>query len=349
MKVLVTGGAGYIGSHAVRCLLDRGHDVVVYDDLSKGHREAIDKRASFVQGHTGDLKTLSDTLKKYSVEAVLHFAAFIEVGESVKDPGKYYENNVSCTLNVLKAMVQENIKKIVFSSTAAVYGNPTKTPIEETAACAPINPYGRSKWISEMIIHDHCQAHGLGYAILRYFNVAGAWPDGHMGEDHQPESHLIPKILLAALEPGQSVKIFGTDYPTADGTCIRDYLHVVDLAQAHILALKKITPGSGNIFNLGSESGFSVREVISTCEKVTGSKLKVDEEARRPGDPAVLVASSEKIRRTLNWERKFPHLEQIIRHAWLWHTQHPKGYQSQVNLASAGKVQTVSYTGNSAF
>ena len=328
MKVLVTGGAGYIGSHAVRSLLNKNHEVVVYDNLVKGHKQAIDPRAHFVLGHTGDFQKLTETMREHSIEAVLHFAAFIEVGESVSDPGKYYENNVSCTINVLKAMDQEKVKKIVFSSTAAVYGNPQKTPIEESDACAPINPYGRTKWQSEMIIQDFSRAHGIGFAILRYFNVAGAWPDGHLGEDHQPESHLIPRILQSVLNPQDQVKIFGTDYPTPDGTCIRDYLHVVDLVEAHILALENIKLGSGEIFNLGSESGFSVKEVINTCEKVTGFKLNVVEERRRPGDPAVLVASSEKIRKFLNWERKYANLSEIIQHAWLWHTQHPNGYEN---------------------
>ena len=327
MKVLVSGGAGYIGSHAVRSLIDQGHQVIVYDNLCKGHIEAVDPRATFVAGHTNNVTHLTEVLKKFSIESVLHFAAFIEVGESVIDPGKYYENNVACTISVLKAMVQAEVKKIVFSSTAAVYGNPEKTPILESDVCLPINPYGRSKLISEMIIQDFCTAHDLGFAILRYFNVAGAWPDGHLGEDHHPETHLIPKILQAAIN-GQPVKIFGTDYETADGTCIRDYLHVVDLAQAHILALENIKIGEGNIFNLGSESGFSVREVISVCEKVTNRKLHVVEESRRPGDPAVLIASSEKIRRVLKWDRKYPDLEQIVGHAWKWHTQYPKGYAS---------------------
>lgn len=338
MNVLVTGGAGYIGSHAVRCLLDQGHQVVVYDNLVKGHVEAIDKRAAFIAGHTGNVNHLREVLRSSSIEAVLHFAAFIEVGESVIDPGKYYENNVACTVSLLNAMALEKVKKIVFSSTAAVYGNPARTPIEEADLCNPINPYGRSKLISEMIIQDFCVAHDMGYAILRYFNVAGAWPDGHMGEDHHPETHLIPKILQAAINPSQPLKIFGTDYKTKDGTCIRDYLHVVDLANAHILALANIKPGQGNIFNLGSESGFSVRDVILVCEKVTKRKLNVIEEARRPGDPDILVASSGKIRKILNWERKYPELQQIVQHAWLWHTQHPNGYAKPLKHELTGSV-----------
>lgn len=335
MKVLVTGGAGYIGSHAVKCLLNEGHTVVVLDNLSHGHLEAVDPRALFAQGNTGDYEEMRNVLRTHSIEAVMHFAANIEVGESVVDPGKYYENNVSSTIQLLRAMNSENVKKIVFSSTAAVYGNPEKYPIEEEQTCRPINPYGRSKWMSEMIIQDFCSAHQFGYAILRYFNVAGAWPDGSMGEDHHPETHLIPRILAGAKDPQETVKIFGTDYPTEDGTCVRDYIHVVDLAQAHILALQKIQTGSGHIFNLGSESGFSVRQVIAACEKVTGQKLNVKEEQRRAGDPAVLVASSKRIRDTLGWERQFPDLEQIIQHAWTWHSQHPNGYQGFPKRAGA--------------
>lgn len=335
MKVLVTGGAGYIGSHTVRSLLDQGHEVVVYDNLSKGHRAAVDSRARFVLGDIRDTGLLLETFRAYSIEAVLHFAAFIEVGESVKLPGKYYQNNVACTIQLLNSMVEAGVRKIVFSSTAAVYGNPARTPILETENCSPINPYGRSKWMSEMIIRDFSHAHELSFAILRYFNVAGAWPDGHMGEDHEPESHLIPRILQAGIKVGESVKIFGTDYPTDDGTCIRDYLHVLDLAQAHILALENLRDGEGDVFNLGSESGFSVREVISVCEKVMGKRLNVIEESRRAGDPAVLVASSEKTRSVLGWKRKYPELEDIVKHAWLWHSQHPHGYRDRNQDGSA--------------
>ena len=241
-----------------------------------------------------------------------------------------YENNLACTVNLLKAMVQAGVRKIVFSSTAAVYGHPLRFPIEETDVCAPINPYGRTKWMSEMMIQDYCRAHKIGYATLRYFNVAGAWPDGEMGEDHQPETHLIPRILHAALHPEISVRIYGTNYPTVDGTCIRDYVHVVDIAHAHRLALLNVTLGEGHIFNLGSESGFSVRQVIEACETVTGRRLNVIEEARRPGDPAVLIASSEKIRSVLKWKRLYPSIHQILEHAWRWHSRYPQGYRSKV-------------------
>lgn len=333
MKVLVTGGAGYIGSHAVRELLDSGHQVVVLDDVSNGHEEAVDKRAAFVRGSTEDVDLLVQRMNLHGIEAVMHFAANIEVGESVTDPYKYYENNFSNTIHLLEAMNICGVKKIVFSSTAAVYGDPERTPIEENAPRAPINPYGRSKMMTEMALEDGLRAYGIGYTVLRYFNVAGASPDSSIGEDHKPESHLIPRILTAARE-GKAVKIFGADYPTKDGTCIRDYVHVVDLARAHVMALEKMQEGVGTIYNLGSEKGFSVREVIAACEKVTGRKINVEETARRPGDPAVLVASSGKIRRELGWERKYPDMETIVAHAWNWHTSHPKGYEAEMEKSN---------------
>ena len=325
MKVLVTGGAGYIGSHAVRELLDSGHKVVVLDNLSKGHEEAIDERASFIRGSTQDIDLVVNKMNLHQIDAVMHFAADIEVGESVTDPYKYYQNNFANSLFLLEALNICGIKKFVFSSTAAIYGNPERTPIQETDPRNPINPYGRSKMMMEMAIEDGCKAYGIGHTILRYFNVAGASPDGKIGEDHKPESHLIPKILTAARE-GTAVKIFGTDYETPDGTCIRDYVHVVDLARAHVLALENITEGKGNIYNLGSERGFSVREVINACERVTGRKILIEESARRAGDPAVLVASSRKIKEELGWERKYPDMETIVAHAWNWHSSHPEGF-----------------------
>lgn len=330
MKVLVTGGAGYIGSHAVRELCDHGHQVVVLDNLSKGHHEAIDSRAAFIGGSTDDIDLVVNKIKLHGIEAVMHFAADIEVGESVTDPLKYYQNNFANSLYLLEALNICGIKKFVFSSTAAVYGNPESTPIFETAVRNPINPYGRSKMMMEMALEDASKAYGLGYTILRYFNVAGASPDATIGEDHRPESHLIPKILTAARE-GKAVKIFGTDYETPDGTCIRDYVHVVDLVRAHILALEKIEEGKGNIYNLGSENGFSVREVIAACERVTGKKILVEEVERRAGDPAILVASSKKIKNELGWERKYPEMETIVAHAWNWHTSHPNGYEREAD------------------
>jgi UDP-glucose 4-epimerase len=326
MKVLVTGGAGYIGSHAVRALLDRGDKVIVLDNLSHGHCKAVDSRAELVKGSTGDLVLVLQTLRTHGIEAVMHFAADIEVAESVENPGKYYANNFSNALRLIESMKVAGVKKLVFSSTAAVYGEPKQVPILESSDRLPINPYGRSKMMTEMAIEDFSRAHGLGYAILRYFNVAGAHPSGEMGEDHFPESHLLPRVLAAAMKDSaaEPVKIFGTDYPTADGTCVRDYVHVMDLVQAHLIALDQIEPGKGDIFNIGSESGYSIRQVIQAVEKVTGKKLHVSEGPRRAGDPATLVASSKKIQ-SLGWKREFD-LEAIVAHAWKWHTTHPSGY-----------------------
>lgn len=328
MRVLVTGGAGYIGSHAVRELLNAGHKVVVLDNLSKGHMEAVDPRAQLVVGSTASEDLLIQRLKAHQIEAVMHFAADIEVGESVTNPHKYYQNNFANSLNLLRAMVETGVKKLVFSSTAAVYGNPESTPIQEYATRSPINPYGRSKYVTELAIEDFCLAHRLGYTIMRYFNVAGAHPDADIGEDHQPESHLIPRILTGARSDGE-VKIFGTDYDTHDGTCVRDYVHVVDLVRAHVLALEAMEEGQGQVFNVGSESGFTVREVIAACERVTGKKLRVKEEGRRAGDPATLVASSQKLRTILGWEPLYPDMETIVSHAWKWHTTYPNGYSDQ--------------------
>ncbi len=323
MKVLVTGGAGYIGSHTVLKLLNEGHQVFVVDNLSHGHREAVDSRAEFYQADVGDSVAMKNILLSIGVEAVVHFAAFIEVGESVTDPLKYYVNNFSNALSLLRSMAEAKVSKIVFSSTAAVYGNPLSTPILETDLRNPINPYGRSKMMVEQALEDFSRAYGLGYAILRYFNVAGASPGGQIGEAHEPESHLIPRILKAAGSSEQTVSIFGTDYETPDGTCIRDYVHVEDLAAAHLLAMTHLQPGCGEIYNLGSENGFSVREVITACRKVTGRPIEVKEQPRRAGDPAILVASSQKIRNYLGWKPEFTNLELIIQHAWNWH-QNPR-------------------------
>ena len=326
MNILVAGGAGYIGSHAVRALLKANHEVTVIDDLSHGHRDAVDSasiglsnRAKLIEINISDTLGMVQALRDHSIQAVIHFASFIEVGESVQDPQKYYLNNFSGSLSLMSAMMTANVKKLVFSSTAAVYGHPLSNPILEDQARAPINPYGRSKMMVEMAIEDFAHAYGLGYAILRYFNVAGASADGVIGEAHEPESHLIPNVLAVAVGKAESIQVFGTDYPTPDGTCIRDYIHVEDLVNAHLLALEKIKPGQGSIYNLGSEKGFSVREVIHTCEKVTGRSLTVVEKPRRVGDPAVLVASSAKIRQELGWKQSHPSLETIVLHAWKWH------------------------------
>ncbi len=330
MKVLVTGGAGYIGSHTVRELINSGHRVTVIDDLSKGHALAVDPRATLFRGSTGDSALLRRCLDAEQIEAVLHFAANIEVSESVLDPVRYYRNNFANTLSLLGAMVSAGVKRFVFSSTAAVYGNPVETPIDELHPSQPISPYGRSKMMAELAIKDVCHAHGLSATILRYFNVAGAGPDGSIGEDHHPESHLIPRILRAARDV-TDIQIFGTDYDTPDGTCIRDYVHVVDLAHAHVLALEKLKEGSCQVLNIGSETGFSVREVITACEQVVGTKLGVIEGHRRDGDPAILVASSRRIREDLGWRARYPEIRTIVQHAWHWHSTHPLGFRGKIN------------------
>lgn len=326
MKVLVTGGAGYIGSHAVRELILAGHQVIVLDDLSQGHRRAVHTDAIFIRGSTSNPEMLARTMSLYGIEAVMHFAAHIEVAESVAHPKKYYQNNLCNTLNLLQAMVDLKIRKLVFSSTAAVYGEPQTELLEEDHPRSPLNPYGRSKMMSEMVIEDFCKSYAMQATVLRYFNVAGATPSAVIGEDHRPETHLIPKILKAALTSNPEVKIYGTDYPTFDGTCVRDYVHVVDLARAHVCALEGLNNGISGTFNIGSEKGFSVRQVIQSCEKITGKKLIVKEEGRRPGDPAILIASSQKTEKVLGWERLYPDLDTIIKHAWQWHSSHPEGY-----------------------
>lgn len=327
MNVLVTGGAGYIGSHAVRELLNQGFDVTVYDDLRHGHRAAVDPRAHFVRGALQDDELLNAVFQNEEFDAVMHFAAYIEVGESVADPAKYYANNFSSALILLMAMIKHGIKRFVFSSTAAVYGNPLAIPIPEDHPLTPVNPYGRSKMMVELALSDFSAAYGLGYAVLRYFNVAGAAADASLGEDHQPETHLIPRVLSACMNPNEELKIFGTDYPTRDGTCVRDYIHVQDLARAHVLALLNIRFGRGEVFNLGSENGFTVREVIDGCAEVTATYPTIIEYPRRSGDPAVLVASSAKIRKILGWRPQYPELKTILRHAWNWHRSHPNGYR----------------------
>jgi len=323
--VLVTGGAGYIGSHVVKELLHRGYQAIVYDNLQTGHRGAV-KNAPFVEGDLADQERLRKTFRSCRIDAVMHFAADCLVGESVKDPLKYFKNNVKNSLQLLEIADENNVKHFVFSSSAAVYGEPEKIPIAEEHPCNPTNPYGETKWIFEKVLQAFCEAGKLNFTSLRYFNAAGADPEGQLGEDHSPETHLVPIVLRAALN-GDAVPIFGTDYNTHDGTCIRDYIHVTDLAEAHILALNKLEQGSiSEIYNLGNGNGYSVREVIETARRVTGKKIIAVESPRRPGDPARLVASSEKIRRDLGWVPKYPHLETIIETAWRWHQNHPKGY-----------------------
>ena len=325
MRILVTGGAGYIGSHAVRLFLSRGHDVWVYDNLSEGHRAAVPAERLIV-GDLAEAQRLDHALVMHRIEAVVHFAAFAYVGESVRDPGKYYQNNLVNTLALMECLRRQGIGRFVFSSTCATYGVPQRVPITEDEKQQPINPYGAAKLAVERALADYAAAYGWGYAALRYFNAAGASPSGAIGEDHDPETHLIPIVLQAALGQRPAVEIFGTDYPTPDGTCIRDYVHVDDLAEAHLLALERLQPGKGLCLNLGTGRGYSVREVIQTAEAVTGKRVPVKEGPRRPGDPPALVASSEKAQRELGWRPRYTELRPIIETAWNWHRAHPKGY-----------------------
>ncbi|KOP81574.1 UDP-glucose 4-epimerase GalE [Cytobacillus solani] len=317
--ILVVGGAGYIGSHLVKELVEN-EDVIVLDNLSTGHREAVDSRAIFVEGDLGNEEVLQMIFKSYPIKAVMHFAAYSLVGESVLDPLKYYENNVASTLKLLKVMLNNKVENFIFSSTAAVYGIPAVEIIDEKTAASPINPYGHSKLLIEQMLADFKAAYGLNYVILRYFNAAGAHESAKIGESHHPETHLIPIILQQLLGQREKVSIFGSDYETPDGTCIRDYIHVNDLASAHILALKALLSKekSAEVYNLGNGQGFSVKEVIETCEKITGLKVHAEIADRRAGDPARLVASAQKIFSELEW-RAERDLEQIISDAWRWH------------------------------
>ncbi len=325
MKILVTGGAGYIGSHAVRLLMDAGHEVRVYDNLSYGHRQAV-PNGMLIEGDVGDRKRVTEVLKQESIDAVMHFAAFASVGESVAHPNKYYQNNVIETLNLLEAMRDAGVNRFVFSSTTATYGVPDTIPITEEEKQLPINPYGFSKLVIEQALADYAHAFGWGYAALRYFNAAGASPDGKIGEDHKPESHLIPIILQVALGQRDDITIFGDDYPTPDGTCIRDYIHVHDLGSAHIKALERLEDGQGLQLNLGTGRGNSVREVIDACRDVTGHAIPVQMGERRPGDPPELVADSSKAQKTLEWQPDFLDIRETVETAWRWHRAHPTGY-----------------------
>lgn len=326
MRILVTGGAGYIGSHTVRLLISRGHQVTVYDNLSMGHRAAV-PADHLVVGDLKDLDHLDHVLLIHRIEAVVHFAANAFVGESVVNPAKYYQNNLINTLSLMERMRRHNIGRIVFSSTCATFGTPEKLPIVEETPQQPINPYGWSKLLVEQALTDYAAAYGWGFAALRYFNAAGASPKGDIGEDHEPETHLIPLVLQTILGQRPQIEIFGTDYPTSDGTCVRDYVHVDDLAEAHILALEKLQSGTAMKYNVGIGQGYSVREVIQTAEKITGRSVAVKEGRRRAGDPAELVASPARIMKELGWRPKYLELEPIVETAWRWHQAHPKGYR----------------------
>ena len=326
--ILVTGGAGYIGSHVVRELLRQNRKPVVFDNLQTGHRNAA-KGALFIQGDLSDQKKLKETFQSYPIDAVMHFAADCLVGESVQNPVKYFNNNVKNGLQLVELMEDFNVIKFIFSSSAAVYGDPNTVPIEEDHPCLPMNPYGETEWIFEKVLQAYHDGGKLNFISLRYFNAAGADPDGKYGEDHSPETHLVPLVIKAALN-GTSVPVFGTDYPTPDGTCIRDYIHITDLARAHILALEKLEQKRiSGIYNLGNENGFSVREVIETVRKISNREILSVDSPRRAGDPARLVASSKKIREELGWAPNFPDLETIVETAWKWHKNHPRGYDDK--------------------
>jgi UDP-glucose 4-epimerase len=320
--ILVTGGAGYIGSHAVLALKRAGYEVVILDNLVYGHKDLVEKvlQVELVVGDTSDRPLLDDLFARHEIAAVMHFSAYAYVGESVTDPAKYYRNNVYGTLTLLEAMEAASVKKFVFSSTCATYGVPSVVPIPEDLPQNPINPYGATKLMVERILSDFDVAYGLKSVRFRYFNAAGADPSGLLGEDHNPETHLIPLVLLTALGKRKSISIFGTDYPTNDGTCVRDYIHVSDLADAHVLGLEYlINGGDSNFFNLGNGSGFSVKEVIETARQVTGCDIPVEEKERRAGDPPALIGSAEKARTILGWNPQYSNLDDIISHAWKWH------------------------------
>ncbi len=321
MKILVVGGAGYIGSVCAELLLDAGHAVCIFDNLSEGHLRAVDGRAEFIEGDLSGSDQIQSALTEFRPEAVMHFAASALVAESMEKPSKYFRNNIGNGLNLLDAMVATGVKQLVFSSTCAIFGPPERLPIDETLPKRPINPYGESKLAFEKILHWYSEIHGLKFVSLRYFNAAGA--SEKFGEEHRVETHLIPNVLKVALGQKPQVEIYGTDYETPDGTCIRDYIHILDLSQAHILALKS---SKSEFYNLGTGGGTSVREVIEACRKITGHKIPVLEKPRRPGDPARLVAASDKIQRELGWQPKFQRIDAIIESAWRWHQEFPNGY-----------------------
>ena len=325
MNVMVVGGAGYIGSHAVRLLHEAGHRVCVYDNLSRGHRQAVPE-GMLVQGDLSDREKLVSTLRDHQIDAVMHFAAFALVNESVNDPSLYYRNNVIAALELLDAMREAGVHKIVFSSTTATYGEPDVVPIPETTLQRPINPYGFTKLVIEQALADYANAYGFAYAALRYFNAAGARSDGTIGEDHDPETHLIPIVLQVALGQREKITIFGNDYDTPDGTCVRDYIHVDDLGDAHLRALERLESGKGLCINLGTGCGTSVREIIEACRKVTGHAIPEVMGPRREGDPSKLIADARLASELLGWKPKYQDVESIVETAWRWHQSHPNGY-----------------------
>ncbi|MEL6896912.1 MAG: UDP-glucose 4-epimerase GalE [Planctomycetota bacterium] len=328
MNVLVVGGAGYIGSHAMKYLIESGHNAMALDNLGLGHRAAVPE-GRLIVGDASDIDHTTDVLKSHKIDAVMHFAAFAAVNESVNDPAKYYQNNVCATINLLQAMRQAGVRQFVFSSTTATYGEPDVIPIAESTPQQPINPYGFTKLVVEQALADYAQAYGFAYAALRYFNAAGAAADGSIGEDHTPESHLIPIVLQVALGQRDAITIYGDDYPTPDGTCIRDYIHVDDLASAHLAALNHLQPGKGLCLNLGTGTGTSVRQIVDTARDVTGHPIPEIMGSRRAGDPPELVADSRAAQSTLGWKPFHTTPRSIIETAWNWHRKHPNGYRSR--------------------
>ena len=327
MAILVTGGAGYIGSVAVEDLRSKGEDVVVIDNLVYGHRDAINLSVKFYEGEIGDKDLIRKILSENNIEACMHFSAYAYVGESVEKPQKYYENNFVQTLKLLDVLIENDVKKFIFSSTCATYGEPQYIPIDEKHPQNPVNPYGMTKFMVEKLLKDYNTAYDLRFVALRYFNACGA--SGNCGEDHDPETHLIPLILFAAQEKRDSISIFGDDYPTPDGTAIRDYIHISDLSQAHLLALEHLRKGGDSEFiNLGNGTGFSVKEVVEAARKITGKQIKAEIAPRRAGDPSRLVADAKKAREILGWKPQFPEIEKIIESAWTWHESHPNGYKN---------------------
>ena len=329
MTILLTGGAGYVGSACLRWLLEHGHDPIAYDNLSEGNRAAVPQESErLIKGEIADTAALNAAMREHGIEAVMHFAALLSVPKSVTDPESYYRVNVGGTKSVLDAMRAAGVRRILFSSTAATYGFHTEMPLREDSPQVPETPYGKTKRACEWLIHDYARAYDLGYTVLRYFNAAGADPGGDYGEDHHEESHLIPLMLHAAVGRRARVSICGTDYPTRDGTCERDYIHTADLAQAHQLAIESLEPGMGRAYNVGTGTGATVLEVLRACEEAVGRPIPHEFVERRPGDPAVLIASAEKLRRELGWSPRFPGIRDIVQTAWEWHRRHPYGYQT---------------------
>ena len=333
MKILLTGGAGYVGSACLRWLFNHGHDVIAFDNLSEGNAAAVPDEANrLIRGDIADTELLTDTLRRHHVEAVMHFAALLVVPESIEKPDEYYRVNVMGTKSVLDAMRAVGVRKILFSSTAATFGFDGEMPLREESPQVPVTPYGRTKLATEWLIKDYARAYGLGYTVLRYFNAAGADPGGNFGEDRRVETHLIPLIFQAALGRRPKIMIYGDDYPTPDGTCVRDYVHTADLAQAHQLAIESLEPNMGRVYNLGSGTGASVLEVLRACEAAASRPIPHEFATRRPGDPAVLIATPEKITKELGWSPRYSDIKQIVRSAWEWHHSHPDGFHSDSRL-----------------